>query len=65
VLASDGIHTLETDEIARVIGAYSNDGCEAVAAALIRAVEQMRDPHQDNTTVVVVRPLDNDAAQQS
>ncbi len=57
VLASDGIHTLEPGEIARVITAYHADGCEAVAAALIRAVEQMRDPHQDNTTVAVVRPL--------
>ena len=62
VIASDGIHTLETDEIARVVNAYHSDGCEAVAAALIRAVEQMRDPQQDNTTVVVVRPLEDDAA---
>ena len=58
VLASDGIHTLETDEIARVISAYQADGCEAIAAALIRAVEQMRAPQQDNTTVVVVRPIE-------
>ena len=63
VVASDGIHTLETDEIARVVNAYHHDGCEAVADALIRAVEQMRDPQQDNTTVVVVRPLQGDAAE--
>jgi protein phosphatase len=59
VLASDGIHTLEPSEIARVITAYGRDGCEVLAEALIRAVEQVRDPHQDNTTVIVVRPLES------
>ena len=56
VLASDGIHTLEPGEIARMITAYAVDGPEAVATALIRAVDNMREPQQDNTTVVVVRP---------
>jgi protein phosphatase len=55
VVASDGIHTIEDAEIRRVIAAYGEDGPEAVAGALIRAVEQVRDPHQDNITVVVVR----------
>jgi serine/threonine protein phosphatase PrpC len=57
VQASDGIHTLEPDEIARVISAYKDDGCESAAAALVRSVESMRDPHQDNITVIVVRPV--------
>lgn len=55
VLASDGIATLETSEIARIIVAYANDGASAVAHALIRGVEQMREPYQDNATVLVVR----------
>lgn len=55
ILASDGIHTLETEDITRVIAAYGPDGAMPVAKALIRAVEDMRMPHQDNTTVVVVR----------
>ena len=55
ILASDGLHTLETGEIERIITAFAADGCEAVARALIREVEAMRDPHQDNTTVVAVR----------
>ncbi len=58
VLASDGIHTLETDEIARVIGAYLDDGCQAIAEALVRTVELVRDPHQDNVTVVAVKPVE-------
>lgn len=57
ILASDGLHTLETSEIERIAAAYARDGADAVAAALIRAVEAVRDPHQDNATVVVVRPM--------
>jgi protein phosphatase len=56
VLASDGIHTIDDAEISRVITAYAEDGPNAVAGALIRAVEQVKDPHQDNITVIVVRP---------
>lgn len=55
IVASDGIHAIDEVEIARVIHAYAADGPEAVASALIRAVEAQRDPQQDNTTVVVVR----------
>jgi protein phosphatase len=57
ILASDGLQTLEGEEIQRLVAAYAEDGAAAVASALIRAVEAMRDPHQDNTTVVAVRAL--------
>ena len=55
VLASDGIVTLEMPEIARIIQGYANDGASAVAKALIRAVDAVREPHQDNATVLVIR----------
>lgn len=55
ILASDGLNTLDTSEVARIVAAYARDGADAVASALIRAVEQMREPHQDNATVVAVR----------
>jgi protein phosphatase len=55
ILASDGLQTLEAQEIQRIVAAYAEDGPGAVANALIRGVESMRDPHQDNTTVVAVR----------
>lgn len=55
ILASDGLHTLQTPEIARIVTAYAKEGAKAVAAALIREVDQMREPHQDNATVVAVR----------
>lgn len=57
VLASDGIATLENIELARVIQGYASDGAVAVAKAIIRAVEALREPFQDNTTVLVVRPV--------
>ncbi len=57
ILASDGLQTLEPPEIERIIAAYANDGAGAVAGALIRAVEALKDPHQDNATVVAVRLL--------
>ncbi len=57
VLASDGIATLEPAEIGRIIQAYAADGANAVATALIRGIEALREPHQDNATVLVVRQL--------
>jgi protein phosphatase len=56
ILASDGIHTLEPSEIARIVAAWRDNGPDAIAAALIQAVESVRDPHQDNTAVVIVQP---------
>lgn len=56
ILASDGLQTLETGEIERVIKAYAGDGAEAVAGALVRAVEAVRDPHQDNATIMAITP---------
>ncbi len=55
ILASDGINTLAPSEMERTVAAYAEDGAQAVADALIRAVEAARDPHQDNATVVAVR----------
>jgi protein phosphatase len=57
VLASDGVATLDQNEIARVIQGYAKDGAAAVAKAIIRAVEAVREPYQDNATVLVVRAV--------
>lgn len=57
VLASDGIHTLDGDEILRIVRGYRADGSAAIADALIRAVDNARIPMQDNTSVIVVRVL--------
>lgn len=57
ILASDGLQTLDPSDVERIVKAYASDGASAVANALIRAVEAVRDPHQDNATVIAVRPL--------
>ncbi len=62
LLASDGLQTLEQGEVERVVSAYAADGAKAVAEALIRAVEAVRDPHQDNATVVAVKVVAGAAA---
>jgi serine/threonine protein phosphatase PrpC len=64
ILASDGLQTLEAIEIERIIAAYAEDGATAVANALIRAVEALKDPHQDNATVVAVRLVPHEAVAQ-
>lgn len=54
VVASDGIHTLGDEAIARLVGQYVSDGADVIAAALIEAVDRAADAMQDNTTVVVI-----------
>lgn len=53
IVASDGLHTLEEDEIARIVEQFKADGVERIAKGLIDAVMAYRLPHQDNTTVIV------------
>jgi PPM family protein phosphatase len=62
ILASDGIHTLEEAEVARIVTGYASAGPQAVADALIRAVLDLKEPHQDNVTIVAVRPSSASAA---
>jgi len=54
VMSSDGIHTLPQDTIRDIVASYAPNGPEAIADALIRAVTEANEPHQDNTTVIVV-----------
>ena len=55
IVASDGLLTLDETRIAGIAHAYAKDGAEKVAEALLRAVENVGAPHQDNTTVVVIQ----------
>lgn len=57
ILASDGIAPLDASELARLVQGYAGDGPEAVAKAIIRAIESHREPYQDNATVVVVKAV--------
>ena len=55
IVASDGIHTLAPDAIARIIAERQAEGAHALASNLIASVEARDQPHQDNTTIVVIR----------
>ncbi len=54
VLASDGLNTLDSQTIAHTVGTRADAGAAAIAAQLLRGVEAAREPHQDNTTLVVI-----------
>ena len=56
IVASDGIHTLEEAEIVRLVSSYADDGPSAVAHAIVRAIDDAGAAHQDNATVIAVRP---------
>ncbi len=56
LLTSDGLMTLEDEEIARIIENNPDAPLEEIAAALIQAVEEARHYCQDNTTVLLYRP---------
>lgn len=58
IFASDGLQTIDNTEVGRVVSAYAKDGPEAVASALLRAVEAVREPFQDNTTIIAVRVVE-------
>lgn len=55
ILASDGIGSLEGDEIGDIVYASRNSGPEEMAERLIAAVLAKKDPDQDNTTVLVLK----------
>jgi protein phosphatase len=55
LLASDGIQTIASAEIARIACVNAAAGPHAVADELLAAVEGAGDPYQDNTTIIVVQ----------
>ena len=65
ILASDGIKTLSVPEIGEVVNRSAKLGAHGVAQSLIGAVKAKALPHQDNTTVMVVRPYDSNAKSNS
>lgn len=55
VLASDGIASLDGDEIGDIVYASREGAPETMADNLIAAVLAKQEPEQDNTTVIVIR----------
>ena len=56
LLASDGLMTLEDEEIARILQNMQDAPLSEVADALIHAVEEVGHPNQDNATVLLYNP---------
>ncbi len=56
LLASDGIHTLDDDSIAQILS--NAPKAQQAADNLIQAVAEAREPHQDNTTAVVLHVIE-------
>ncbi|OYU17401.1 MAG: protein phosphatase [Rhodobacteraceae bacterium PARR1] len=61
MLATDGLDTLPTSEIAETLGRLHRSPREA-SAALLQAVDRRAMPSQDNTTVVIYRHSDGAAS---
>ncbi len=59
LLASDGLLTLEEQEIAAILKKTQDAPLEDSAAALIQAVEAAEHPHQDNTTLLLYAPTED------
>ena len=55
IAASDGIHTLESERLTRVVTSHAADGPKAICEAIIREIDGCREPFQDNATVIAVR----------
>ena len=56
VLASDGLLTLDEQEIADILKKTRDVPLEDSAVALIQAVEGAEHPYQDNVTVLLYAP---------
>lgn len=56
LLASDGVDTLEADEIEAILKEYDDQSARQTVAALIAGVEAKAKPGQDNTTVLLFEP---------
>ncbi|KUO66025.1 MAG: hypothetical protein APF80_07040 [Alphaproteobacteria bacterium BRH_c36] len=55
IVASDGLLTLEGNEIAGLIGRNKDETPEALTRLLINEVEKRNKPRQDNTTILAVK----------
>ncbi|MDQ2090886.1 PP2C family protein-serine/threonine phosphatase [Marimonas arenosa] len=55
VAASDGLLVLGEEDLARILRPLRHRPAEEIAAALMTAIENADDPHQDNVSLCVIR----------
>jgi protein phosphatase len=58
ILASDGLNSLEDDDIARIVATTNPLGAVKVSTTLLESVRSLRIERQDNATVAVARVLE-------
>ena len=61
IAASDGLQFLDDDEICDLLNEYSTDSSARIAAALLRCLEELDDPDQDNVSFCVIRVCDGES----
>lgn len=59
IAASDGLQFLTNEEIEAVVRKFSGKPSEAIAEALLLALEHVNDPGQDNVSFTVIRYVEN------
>lgn len=57
ILATDGILSLSLTEIEKKLCLTHHLGPQCVARSIVEGVEDLKDPYQDNTTVIAVRHI--------
>jgi protein phosphatase len=55
IAASDGLQFLDNDEITSLVSEYARDGSGEITRQLLAALDALGDPHQDNTSICVIR----------
>jgi len=58
-LASDGLDTLEGHEIEKLVTKYKRKTSSLLVSKLLKTVEQVNKPNQDNTTIVIISAKGN------
>lgn len=55
IAASDGLQYLTDDQIEAITAGHKRRSASEIARALMRAVDQLADPEQDNVSVVIIK----------
>ena len=55
IASSDGLQFLENDQIEQIIRDTHKSSSDGIAKALLAAIKELDDPHQDNTAIVAIK----------
>ena len=55
IAASDGLQFLDEDKISEILEAQSDNSSAAVSSELLRVLNELNDPDQDNVSVCIIK----------